>query len=253
VTETGSGDRSIGNHNGTLLQKELKSSGVSDDTPPLTPQASTSPDNEIPWKAFAKSPAVWAMVYAHFCGNWGHYTLLSWLPTYFSQELHLDLTHAALLSILPPLASVAVTTVAAPLADQYISRGSDVTLVRKVCQSIGFLSPAACMTFAAVSPKENPWMEVAILTSGLGLSGFTLAGLYCTHQDISPKYASVLLGITSTVGALPGVLGVALVGIILDRTQSWPLALFAPSIFFYLTGTVVWNIFASSKPQEFES
>jgi len=28
-------------------------------------------------------------------------------------------------------------------------------------------------------------------------------------------------GITNTVGAIPGVLGVALVGIILDRTQSW--------------------------------
>jgi len=151
------------------------------------------------------------------------------------------------------LASVAVTGLAAPLADHYISRGYDVTLVRKVCQTIGFLSPAACMTFGALSPKVNPWLDVAILTSGLGLSSFTLAGLYCTHQDISPKYAGVLLGITNTVGAIPGVLGVALVGIILDRTQSWTLALFAPSIFFYLTGTVVWNIFASSKPQKFES
>jgi hypothetical protein len=37
----------------------------------------------IPWRAFFKSKAVLAMIYAHFCGNWGHYTLLSWLPTYF--------------------------------------------------------------------------------------------------------------------------------------------------------------------------
>jgi len=26
---------------------------------------------------------VWAMIYAHFCGSWGHYTCLSWLPTFF--------------------------------------------------------------------------------------------------------------------------------------------------------------------------
>ncbi|OAO95584.1 PHT4 [Arabidopsis thaliana] len=38
---------------------------------------------EIPWKSFFQSPAVWAMIYTHFCGSWGHYTCLSWLPTYF--------------------------------------------------------------------------------------------------------------------------------------------------------------------------
>ncbi|RRT42372.1 hypothetical protein B296_00057172 [Ensete ventricosum] len=38
---------------------------------------------DVPWKAFFKSEAVWAMIYAHFCGSWGHYTCLSWLPTYF--------------------------------------------------------------------------------------------------------------------------------------------------------------------------
>ncbi|XP_024374370.1 probable anion transporter 6, chloroplastic [Physcomitrium patens] len=242
-----------GSVNGDLRARKTQSMEVSNDKSQLSAEANTSTDKNIPWKAFFKSSAVWAMIYAHFCGNWGHYTLLSWLPTYFSQELHLDLTHAALVSILPPLASVAVTSVAAPLADHFISRGYDITLVRKVCQSIGFLSPAACMAFAALSPKFNPWVDVAILTAGLGLSSFTLAGLYCTHQDISPKYASVLLGITNSIGAIPGVLGVALVGIILDRTQSWNLALFVPSIFFYLTGALVWNIFASSKPQSFES
>lgn len=44
---------------------------------------------KVPWKAFFRSPAVWAMIYAHFCGNWGHYSLLSWLPTYFRWRLFL--------------------------------------------------------------------------------------------------------------------------------------------------------------------
>lgn len=141
--------------------------------------------------------------------------------------------------------------------------------VRKVCQSLAFLSPALCMAIACLTPKLNPWVDVAILTTGLGLSSFSLAGmgsmshllfqgicswskkhlmsgsvgimfwsciiywyvermhychngnlisrhfcvlqyedlrvilmnwvwmqhsgLYCTHQDISPKYASILL------------------------------------------------------------
>ncbi|ERN14304.1 hypothetical protein AMTRI_Chr13g90530 [Amborella trichopoda] len=206
---------------------------------------------DVPWKAFFKSPAVWAMIYVHFCGSWGHYTCLSWLPTYFSEELDLNLTEAAWVSVLPPLASIIVTSIAAPFADNLISNGVETTTVRKICQTIAFLSPALSMTLASSDLGLPPWEIVACLTTGLALSSFALSGLYCTHQDISPNYASILLGITNTVGAVPGIIGVALTGYLLDLTQSWSLALFAPSIFFYLTGTVVWLVFASSKPQSF--
>eukprot|EP00850_Spirogloea_muscicola_P013500 SM000092S24468 [mRNA] locus=s92:14821:17042:+ [translate_table: standard] len=178
----------------------------------------------IPWCTFLASPVVWSIIYVHFCGNWGHYTLLSWLPTYFSDELKLDLTNAALVSILPPLVSVAASSVAAQLADSLISSGTDITLVRKGCQSVAFLAPALCMGTTAVCTGLHPWAIVAVLTTGIGLSSFSLAGLYCSHQDISPKYAGILL-----------------------------LSLFFPSIFFYLTGLVVWLIFYSSKPQNFEA
>ncbi|RYR76712.1 hypothetical protein Ahy_A01g001284 [Arachis hypogaea] len=206
---------------------------------------------DVPWKSFFRSPAVWAMIYAHFCGSWGHYTCLSWLPTYFSEELNLNLTEAAWVSILPPLASVFATNIAAQLADNLIARGVETTTVRKICQSIAFLSPAICMTLSSLDLGLPPWEIVSILTGGLALSSFALSGLYCTHQDMSPEYASILLGITNTVGAIPGIVGVALTGYLLDSTHSWSISLFVPSIFFYLTGTFIWLAFASSKPQSF--
>ncbi|XP_057968838.1 probable anion transporter 6, chloroplastic [Malania oleifera] len=205
----------------------------------------------VPWKAFFQSQAVWAMIYTHFCGSWGHYTCLSWLPTYFSEELNLNLTEAAWVSVLPPLASIFVTSIAAQFADNLIANGVDTTMVRKICQTIAFLSPAVCMTLSSVDLGLQPWEIVGILTGGLALSSFALSGLYCTHQDMSPEYASVLLGITNTVGAVPGIVGVALTGYLLDSTHSWSISLFAPSIFFYSTGTIVWLMFASSKPQTF--
>ncbi|BAT76277.1 anion transporter [Vigna angularis] len=206
---------------------------------------------DVPWKAFFQNRAVWAMIYAHFCGSWGHYNCLSWLPTFFSEELNLNLTEAAWVSILPPLASIFVTGLAAQLADNLISRGIETTVVRKICQSIAFLSPAICMTLSSLDLGLPPWEIVGILTGGLALSSFALSGLYCTHQDMSPEYASILLGITNTVGAVPGIVGVALTGYLLDLTHSWSISLFAPSIFFYMTGTMVWLVFASSKPQSF--
>ena len=78
------------------------------------------------------------------------------------------------------------------------------------------------------------------------------AGLYCNHQDLSPKYAGILLGITNTAGALPGIIGVWSVGVILDRTGSWALGLFLPSVAIQLFGAIVWLLFATGKRQAFD-
>ncbi|XP_042485675.1 probable anion transporter 6, chloroplastic isoform X2 [Macadamia integrifolia] len=183
---------------------------------------------DVPWKEFFQSRAVWAMIYVHFCGSWGHYTCLSWLPTYFSEELDLNLTEAAGVAVLPPLASILVSGIAAQFADNLIASGVETTMVRKICQTIAFLSPAFCMTLSSLNLGLPPWEIVALLTGGLALSSFALSGLYCTHQDISPEYSSVLLGITNTVGAVPGIVGVVLTGYLLDSTHSWSAKPFVP-------------------------
>lgn len=46
----------------------------------------------------------------------------------------------------------------------------------------------------------------------LGLASFSLAGLYCNHADLSPRYAPILLSLTNTTGAVPGIIGVACTG-----------------------------------------
>ena len=95
-------------------------------------------------------------------------------------------------------------------------------------------------------------MVAALISASQGLSAFSLAGLYSNHADLSPRHASLLLGITNTCGAVPGIVGVTTCGAILDATGSWPLALFAPSIVFFATGTAVFAAFGSSDPQDFE-
>ena len=64
-----------------------------------------------------------------------------------------------------------------------------------------------------------------LITLGLGLASCSLAGLYCNHADLSPRHAAILLGMTNTTGALPGIVGVAITGALLDLTgaeaSSW--------------------------------
>ena len=45
----------------------------------------------VPWFQIMLSPAVWAIIVGHFCNNWGNYTMLTCMPTYFKQALGLAL------------------------------------------------------------------------------------------------------------------------------------------------------------------
>jgi ACS family sodium-dependent inorganic phosphate cotransporter len=49
--------------------------------------------------------------------------------------------------------------------------------VRKICQSIAFLSPAICMTLSSLDLGLPHWEMVGILTGGLALSSFALSGI----------------------------------------------------------------------------
>lgn len=60
-----------------------------------------------------------------------------------------------------------------------------------------------------------------LISAALGLASVSVAGLYSNHADLSPRYASILLGLTNTMGAVPGIIGVTLTGVIFDRTKDW--------------------------------
>lgn len=68
-----------------------------------------------------------------------------------------------------------------------------------------------------------------------------------TRAPCARRYASALLGITNTAGALPGVLGVTLAGVLLDKSSNWAHAVFLPIAAIQVVGIVVYTAFASSE------
>ena len=208
-------------------------------------------DRAVPWRAILSSTPMRALAYVHFCNNWGFYVLLAWLPSYFTQELGVTLTNASLFTLLPPLANIAVASAVGPLADDALARGVDVTTVRKTAQTLALCGPATFMALASFhfGDDESGLVTVALITAGVSLSSFSYAGLYCNHQDMSPRFASILLGMTNTVGALPGVIGVPLTGYLLQKTENWELSMFLPAIALYFSGAAVFAKYGSGEKQ----
>lgn len=204
---------------------------------------SKEPVTSIPWRLILSKAPVWALIISHFCHNWGTFILLTWMPTYYNQVLKFNLTESGLFCVLPWLTMAVFANIGGWIADTLVAKGLSITSVRKIMQSIGFLGPAFFLT--QLSHVRTPALAVLCMACSQGSDAFSQSGLYSNHQDIGPRYAGVLLGLSNTAGVLAGVFGTAVTGFILQR-GSWD-DVFKVSVVLYIIGTLVWNIFSTGE------
>ena len=200
---------------------------------------SLRPVSELIWKM-----PVWAIVFAHFCNNWGLYLLLGWLPSYFREAQGLGIGSAGLFSAVPWLAAFVVGNLAAMLADRAIARGVSVLLVRRLMVGIGLLGFAAFLLL--VRDAHSPALALALVCAATGALGVAWSGFAANMLDIAPRHAAVLIGISNTMATIPGIAGVAITGWLLDRTGTYS-ATFLLSAAIATVGALLFFTFSSAK------
>ncbi len=110
--------------------------------------------------------------------SWLSYTCLAWLPTFFTSTLSVDLSHAAQTALFPPLAGIAASATAGPLADGLIARGLPTPVVRKLVQGLSFLGPCAFLLAVGSDAVEGDrTLTLACITAALGMSSLSLGGM----------------------------------------------------------------------------
>ena len=205
------------------LDPDLRSQGADDS------HGAESSASSVPWRRILRQKAVWAIIVAHFCNNWGLYVLLAWLPSYFSSQLDINLRAVWIYISLPWIVNFLSGNLSGWIADRLIASGRSVTAVRKIMQVVGSAGPA--VTLIALGFTESALTAVVLLTAALGLAAFSFAGFASNHLDISPRHAGAIFGISNTAGTIPGIIGVALTGFLVDQTGSYASA-------FYVTAGV---------------
>lgn len=183
----------------------------------------------IPWRAILREKAVWAIVLAHVCNNWGFYILLLWLPTYLNRALKVPVERVGEYALIPWVATFVVGNLAGWLSDGMLARGMAVTTVRKLVQTAGFFIGAVPLIF--LPRVTDPGVAIVLVTVSACCGAMSLAAFGVNHLDVGPRYAGILMGISNTAATVPGIVGVAVTGLVLGITGS-----FAP--IFYITAAV---------------
>jgi len=206
---------------------------------------------KTPWLKIATSLPVYATAVAHFCNNWGYYTLLTCLPSYLKYILKFDIKSNGALSGIPYLVMWMVMIVSGLLADLLrTKRILSTTGVRKLFNAVGFLGPAACLVGTGYI-ECNAAAAVTLIVIAVGLSGLSMAGWGVNHLDLAPAYAGTLMGITNMIATIPGFVGPSVVGALTYKNQTrkaWRNVFFV-SAGVYVFGTIFYCIFGSGKKQ----
>jgi len=170
--------------------------------------------------------------------------LLSWLPSYFKTVQGVSLTSAGFYSAVPWVTMFVTANLAGWFADGLIKRGCDTTRVRKFMQTLGLVGSATFLLL--VRDAGDATTAMWLMSGALGLTACTWAGFTPNHLEIAPRYADVLLGLTNTFGTLPGIIGVAVTGWLVDVTGTYDAA-FMLAAGLNISGAIVWLLWATSE------
>ncbi|KAG7175082.1 Vesicular glutamate transporter 1-like 2, partial [Homarus americanus] len=202
-----------------------------------------------PWRAFATSMPVWAIVVANIARSWTFYLLIISQPQYFKEVFEYDIAKSGTISALPHLVMAIIVPFGGQLADYFRkNKIMSTTTVRKLFNCGGFGMEAIFLMVTAFSRDTR--VAITSLTIAVGFSGFAISGFNVNHLDIAPRYASILMGISNGFGTLSGMICPIVVEEFTknNTAEEWQVVFLVASVIHFL-GIIFYGIFASGELQ----
>ncbi|KAG4071260.1 hypothetical protein HA402_003964 [Bradysia odoriphaga] len=192
----------------------------------LGENTSTVTKSSIPFRRIVISAPVYAIIVVNFCRSWFSYTVLIYQDLFMKGKFNYVVSsEGTALSYLIMTLSIPIGGI---LADCLLKSGKmSTTNVRKLFTCGGF---------------------------GAAFSGLAISGYIANHLDISPKYASILMGLSNGIGSLAGFVSPTVTNYIIfwypgiDAMYAWPALFIIPAIV-NVFGVIFYGIFASGELQ----
>lgn len=182
----------------------------------------SAPQERPPYRQLLFSAPVSAIATAHFAANWSLYLLLAWLPSYFRDAHGLTIANSGLFSAAPWLSLFVAANLSAVVSDRMIGRGFNVTTMRKTFLCTGLIAVAAILLVTRYVSSPGP--ALALMCAALAALGCTWSGFPPAMIDVAPRSSAVVYGFSNTFATIPGIVGVAATGWLVDLTGTYSAA-----------------------------
>lgn len=168
-----------------------------------------------------------------FCYGWTLWVFLTWLPSFFFKNFHLDLAHSALFSAGVLLGGVAGDAVGGIVSDRIYRKTGNLQAARRNVIVTGMLGAFVFLIPVVMTHELN---TVAIcLSLAFFFSELVVAPIWAVPMDIAPDHAGTASGMMNFGFGIAGITSPLVFGALLDWTGSWT-APFCGSIALLLVG-----------------
>ena len=173
---------------------------------------------------------VWGLCLGFASYNYTFYFLLTWLPSYLSSALHVDLLHSALYTSVPwTFATITDLVVGGWLVDALIQRGWNSARVRQVALVTGTAFGLGILGTAHAHSAVSALFWISISIGGLSAAspvGWSIPSLIAPRESVG-----TLGGILNLCNQLAGIAAPVITGYVVQATHSFSGAFIAATAF----------------------
>ena len=197
----------------------------------------------IPWRALAQR--ILPVTIVDFCYGWTLWLFLSWIPTFFFENYHLNLQSSAMFSAGVLFAGVIGDTAGGLATDRLLRMTGSLVVARRAVIVTGFVG-----AFAFLVPVVLIH-DLRVAAIGLSLAFFfaelIVAPIWAIPMDIAPQYAGSASGLMNFGFGVAGLVSPSSFGFLVDLTGNWVVP-FTGSIALLLLGAALAVRLRPDKP-----
>lgn len=198
----------------------------------------------VPWSGFAGSRNLWLICLMYFSTIYGIYFYLTWLPEYLQTRRGFDLRPAGWLGALAVVGMV-IGNVVGGWASDVGSKRRGRRLRRRLPGMLGL--PLAAGAILAAMWTTHGLASTALFAAAAGLISMAISPAWAVCLDIGGRHAGVVGGTMTTCGCLGGAVSTMVMGICLNRYDSFDAALLLNAVF-AVVGGGAWLMIDASRP-----
>uniref|UniRef100_A0A1B6DF26 Putative inorganic phosphate cotransporter n=1 Tax=Clastoptera arizonana TaxID=38151 RepID=A0A1B6DF26_9HEMI len=217
----------------------------------LVNNSSNAREFKVPVKEILTSMPFYSLALVHFGQNWGFYTLLTLAPSYMNSVLGFDITSNGYFSAMPYLIQW-ITLIAFSVIADYVIKNNLCTIgvSRKIWNSLAHWGGALLLVMLS-QVSDNIVLAVILLSSSIAFNAGSYTGYQANHIDLSPNFASVLMGITNCFSNFASFLA-PLIGGLINKNEKdpeeWKKVFYLSALIFFV-GNLIFVIFGSGDVQ----
>ncbi|QQE80566.1 MFS transporter [Alicyclobacillus sp. SO9] len=184
------------------------------------------------WKFLFSNPTLLANDWSFFVFGYYLFFFMTWLPSFLSDQYHLDLTSIGLFSILPWLLAAILLWAVGYLSDAILKKTGSLRKARSHPIWISQLLAAACIIPVIYTHNLAVTLIFVSLAVAFGMSANST--FYAINVDVARERTGTALGVMDTFFAIAGFVAPTITGWVVTSTGSfrgafWLLAILAIS------------------------